>query len=151
MGVDDATLTVLKPFRGVDDGSGFLALHTVVDSFASALVTAIQERNSLLNNQVSYVDRSDSFTATGNGTTIDTITGVSAFGFQVDGGGFATWDARLEGSLDSTNFTQVIQHTNTDGDDVLKWQTDRPARYVRSRLAGVTGAGTLVARFFGMP
>lgn len=89
-----------------------------------------------------FKTRSDTYTSTGNGTTVDISTGpLESFSIQVKGTGAAaaTWDVRLEGSLNGTDFTQILQHTNTTGDGavVFSGTTDSPCLYFRSRCAGL--------------
>ena len=100
-----------------------------------ATVAALESRAN------SFKTRSDTFTTTGNGTTVDTsINPLMSFSIQVKGTGGAptTWDIRLEGSLDNTNFSQIVQHTNTDGDGTVKWSsTNSSSLYFRSRVAGL--------------
>lgn len=87
--------------------------------------------------------RSDTYTTTANGTTADASAAAARhFGVLVKGTGSAAtvWDVRLECSLDNSNFTQLIQHTNTDGDGANKFSGSSifPCLYFRSRVAGLT-------------
>ena len=102
-------------------------------------------------------NRSDTYTATGNGVTVDiNATPLKSFAIQVIGTGAAAslWDIRLEGSLDNVNFTQVLQHTNTTGDGVVLYSGSAlyPSLYFRSRAAGLTlGAATnVVVKILGI-
>jgi hypothetical protein len=69
--------------------------------------------------------RSDTFTGTGSGTAVDvSAQGMKHFGMQVKGTGAAptSWTVVLEVSLDGTNYTTLITHTNTeDSDGAVKW------------------------------
>lgn len=102
--------------------------------------------------------RADTYITTGNGTTINASTApIKQFAVQVKGtgAGAGAWDVRLEGSLDGTNFTQIIQHTNVDTDGAVKWQVagiSSPILYFRSRCAGLTlgGATNIVVTILGM-
>lgn len=95
-----------------------------------------------------YKTRSDTFTGTGNGTSVDVSTDpLESYAIQVKGTGAAAgaWDVRLEGSLNGVDFTQILAHTNVDGDGVTKFSgtADSPALYMRSRVSGLTlGAAT---------
>lgn len=94
-----------------------------------------------------YNTRSDTYTGTANGTTVDISTRpLKSYSVQVKGTGAAatTWDVRLEGSLDGTNFSQILQHTNTTGDGATLWATTlAPCLYFRSRCTGlVLGSAT---------
>lgn len=85
--------------------------------------------------------RSDTYTATGNGTTVDVSTNpLKNFSIQVKSTGTTAtaWDMRLEGSLDGTNFSQIIAHTNADTDGFVKFASNSPILYFRSRCAGIT-------------
>jgi len=94
--------------------------------------------------------RADSFTAAGNGLLIDTsLRPVSVFTVTVEGVGVAatSWDVRLEGSLDGTNFTQILQHTQVTGDkqSVYSGSNRNPCLFFRSRCAGlVLGAASAI-------
>lgn len=106
--------------------------------------------------QQAFGERSDTYTADGNGTVIDMSTKpVCKFAIQAKGTGAAptAWDVRLEGSLNNVNWTQVLQHTNLDNDGDVKWTTtDFPVLYMRSRMTGlVLGTATnMVVRILGM-
>lgn len=99
---------------------------------------------------LAHNNRSDTFTTTANGTTLgDGFQTWKHFSIQVDQTGVVTlWDVRLEGSLDGTTFTQILQHTNATGTGVTVWQAAglaQPVLYIRARCAGLTlGAGTNV-------
>lgn len=87
--------------------------------------------------------RTDTFTGAASGISISALTSpFSSFAVQVKGtGGVASvWDIRLEGSLDGTNFSQIVQHTNTTGDGAVVWtgSSKMPAFYFRSRCASIT-------------
>ena len=101
-------------------------------------------------------NRSDTYSATGNGVTVDiSATPLKGFAIQVIGTGAAAslWDIRLEGSLDNVNFTQILQHTNTTGDGVVLYSgaTLYPSLYFRSRCAGLTlgSATNVVVKILG--
>mgnify|MGYP001582985064 CR=1 FL=1 len=98
------------------------------------------------------------YIATGNGSTIDVSTRPTrAYAIQVVGTGAAatTWDIRLEGSLNNSNFSQILQHTNTTGDGAVLWSgsTLSPSLYIRSRTAGLTlgSATNVVVTILGTP
>lgn len=95
------------------------------------------------------LNAADTYTTTANGVTQDVSSyGPKYFSIQVKGTGAAatTWDVRLEGSNDSVNFTQIIQHTQVDLDGTVKFSADaipRPVLYYRTRCAGlVLGAAS---------
>lgn len=101
--------------------------------------------------------RSDTFTTTSNGTTVDASSlGCRVFSLSVvPTGAVTSWDVRLEGSIDNSNFTTILQHTNVvPGSGVLVWSgvTLYPTLYFRSRCAGIVlGAGTnVVATIAGL-
>lgn len=95
-----------------------------------------------------FKTRSDTYTVTGNGVTI-TVTSapLTVFSVQVKGTGAVptSWDVRLEGSLDGTNFSQILAHTTATGDGAVLWSGSvlSPSLYIRSRAAGlVLGSAT---------
>jgi hypothetical protein len=86
---------------------------------------------------------SAAFAAIGIGDVIDvSSTPQRTFALQVKGSGAAptSWDVRLEGSLDGVNFTQIIQHTQVDGDGVVKWggSDPHPSLFWRVRVAALS-------------
>lgn len=102
-------------------------------------------------------NRADTFTSAANGTTIDVSTKpTKSYAIAVKGTGASatTWDIRLEGSLDNTNFTQILQHTNTTGDGVVLFSGAvlGPALYIRSRVAAVVlgAASNVVVTILGV-
>lgn len=92
--------------------------------------------------------RADTFTGTGNGTTVDvSAQGMSKFSMQVKMTGTVTsWTAILEGSLDGTNFSPLLTHTNADPGDGLMMSSGPaafPCLHFRTRCSALTlGAGT---------
>jgi filamentous hemagglutinin len=74
--------------------------------------------------------------------------GVKYHSLQVTKTGAVTsWDVRLEGSLDGTTFTQLVQHTNVSGDGVTVAGAAPPfvVNYVRLRCAAIVlGGGTKI-------
>jgi len=75
------------------------------------------------------------------------------FSLQVVATGAVTsWTVVLELSIDGTNYTTVLTHTNADVAAVKFLTTPAPALYMRARcVAIVLGAGTnVVAKFIGM-
>lgn len=104
-----------------------------------------------------FATRQDTFTATGNGTTVNKSTApVKKFGLQVKGtGGVPTsWDVKLEGSLDGTSFTEILDHPTAIGDGIIMWSgvLDSPCLYFRSRVAALTlgPASNIVVTILGM-
>ncbi len=101
--------------------------------------------------------RSDTFTATANGTTVDAhLAPVKYFSlYVVQTGSITSWTVVLEASLDNVNFTTVLTHTNTTpgtGLVVFGGTSAFPALYFRARCSAITlGAGTnVVATILGM-
>lgn len=100
--------------------------------------------------------RSDTFTATGSGTTVDShLAPVKYFSLSVaETGTVTSWTVVLECSLDNTTFTTVLTHTNTSGNGatVFGGTTAFPCLYFRSRASAITlGAGTnVIATILGM-
>lgn len=104
-----------------------------------------------------FVTRADTYTGAANGTTVTLTTyPVRDMAIVVKGTGApaTTWDIRLESSLDGTNFTQVLQHTNTTGDGIVLYSgsNDYPSLYIRSRCAAVVlgGASNVVVTILGI-
>jgi hypothetical protein len=105
-----------------------------------------------------FKTRSDTFAATGNGTTVDASANpLKHFGLQVKGTGAAAtaWTVVLEGSLDNANWTTILTHQNgTDADGSTKWTgtQDAPCLYVRTRCTALTlgGATNVVATLVGL-
>ena len=104
-----------------------------------------------------FATRQDTFTATGNGATVDkSAAPVKKFGLQVKGTGAAptSWDVKLEGSLDGTNFSEVLDHATGIGDGAIMWSgvLDSPCLYFRSRVAALSlGTATdIVVTILGM-
>lgn len=94
--------------------------------------------------------RSDTFTGTGNGTTVDvSAQGMKDFSLQVKQTGTVTsWTVVLEGSLDGTNFQQILSHskaTELDGGVIGLPVSGSPYLYFRSRCSAISlGGGTNV-------
>lgn len=140
------------------------ATEASLTSVGSSLSSLDTKTPALVNGKIpvamspAFNNRGDTFTATGSGTTIDASGApVKSFAIQVKGTGASatTWDVRLEGSLDNTTWTQIIQHTNTDSDGTVKWQLAgiaTPILYFRSRCAGLVlgGASAVVATILGV-
>ena len=90
-----------------------------------------------------FQNRSDTYTGATFGVAVNVTTApLIRFAVQVKGTGGAptSWDVRCEGSLDGTNYSQILQHTNTTGDGAVLWSgsSDSPSFYMRSRCAGLT-------------
>ena len=90
-----------------------------------------------------FITKTETYAATGAQDTMRVSDKpTQSYSVQVKGTGAAatTWDVRLEGSLDSLNFTQILQHTNTTGDGnvLFSGSSDSPALYLRIRVAGLT-------------
>lgn len=144
-----AATSALQTQPGVDIGD------VTINNAAGAAAVNIQDGGNSITvdgavsfSALPFSTRSDTFTATGNGVTVDRTTSpLDAYAVQVKGTGAAatTWDVRLEGSLDGTNFSQILQHTTTTGDGAVVWigASTAPSLYFRSRVAGlVLGSAT---------
>lgn len=108
-----------------------------------------------------FSTRSDTYTTTANGTQVDvSVKPCSKFSLQVKGTGAAAtaWNIILEGSLDGTNYTQIIQHSSAnalgaDTDGATVWTVAGPFLYFRSRSAATLTLGSatnVVATIVGM-
>lgn len=92
-----------------------------------------------------FATRADTYTATGNGTTVDASTKpCTRFGLQVKatGAGITSWGVVLEGSLNNVQFTTILEHNSAsppvaaaDGETV--WVEGGPFLYFRSRCASL--------------
>lgn len=92
---------------------------------------------------VGFATRQDTFTATGNGQTVDVHTSpLTRYAIQVKGTGAAatSWDIVLEGSLDGVNFSTILEHVTSIGDGQVLWsgELDSPALYFRSRVIALS-------------
>lgn len=96
---------------------------------------------------VAGATRSDTFAATGNGTTVTATTAPKQnFALQVvQTDTVDAWTVLLEGSLDNSTFSTLISHTEADGTGTMKQATGKPCLYYRTRCSALTlGAGTNV-------
>ena len=90
-----------------------------------------------------FTTRVDTFTAAAQvGVTVDTSVNLAElFGIQVKGTGAAptTWNVVLEGSLDGTNFSTILTHTNVTGDGAVVWSGSlfSPSLFFRSRVSAL--------------
>ncbi len=97
-----------------------------------------------------FSTRADTYASTANGTQVDvSAKPCSKFSLQVKGTGAAptAWNVLLEGSLDGTNYTTIVQHSsanplgaNADGSTV--WTEAGPFLYFRSRSAATLTLGS---------
>ena len=90
-----------------------------------------------------FSTRSDTYTQTGNGVTVDvSATPMEYYAVQVNGTDAAAtgWTAVLEGSLDGTNFTTILSHATATGDGAVLWSGTNvsPCLYFRSRVSALT-------------
>lgn len=104
--------------------------------------------------------RSDTYTTAANGTTVDvSARPVRRFALQVKGTGAAAsaWNVVIEGSLNNTQFTSILEHSNAgefrnaaDGETVYI-DSGVPWLYFRSRLVSITlgSATNVVATIVG--
>lgn len=137
-------------------GSGN-ASEATLSSILTELGQKLESGGTITTSQ-SYAQRSDTYTGTGNGTTVDVSTApLSTFAISVKGTGAAAtvWTAVLEGSLDGTNFTTILTHTNVTGDGLSLFigTAFAPARYFRSRVSALTlgSATNIVIAILGVP
>ena len=148
-------------FDLLDDGNPIKIGGKALDTLPND-VTANDRTNRLHNLKgfagalLCFNNRSDTFTVTGNGVTIDATMQVPKYySLQITStGAVATaWDVRLEGSNDNVNFTQISQHTNVTGDGVVVFQSSaQPVLFYRARCAGLTlGTATnIISRIVGV-
>lgn len=91
----------------------------------------------------SFFSRSDTFTAAGNGVTVNASDRpINSFAIQVVGTGASAtaWTVVLEGSLDGTNFTAMLTHNTVTGNGTVLFSGANlfPVNYFRSRCVSVT-------------
>ena len=87
--------------------------------------------------------RSDTYTASGNGATLNAADAIaSSYSIQVVGTGAAAtaWNIVLEGSLDGTNFSTMLTHTETTGNGAVLFAGANlyPSLFFRSRCVSLT-------------
>lgn len=100
-------------------------------------------------NGVSYY-RTDSYAAPGSGPVVNVSSSpLRTFSIEVFGG--TTWDVNLEGSLDGTNFTMLLNHITGTGDGITLFSgtSMQPSLYLRSRVVALTG-GPIAVTFVGV-
>lgn len=111
-----------------------------------------------------FATRSDTYTTTANGTQVDASTKpCKRFALQVKGTGAAAtaWNIILEGSLDGTNYTTILQHATSGNNPPFGAKADGetatadagPFLYFRSRSAATLTLGSatnVVATIVGM-
>lgn len=109
-----------------------------------------------------FSTRSDTYTTTANGTQVDASSKpCSKFSLQVKGTGASAtaWNVLLEGSLDGTNYTTILQHSSANplganADGATVWMdAGAPFLYFRSRSAATLTLGSatnIIATIAGM-
>lgn len=127
-----------------------------------AIVRAAVNSSSAPSAAAFYLDKSsrqDTYSTTGTGATLDVSSqGMSKFGVQVKGTGAAptSFTVVLEGSLDGTNFSTLLTHTNASPGDGLVLHSGAvalPVLYFRSRCTALTlgSASNIVVTIVGIP
>lgn len=91
----------------------------------------------------------DTFISASNGATIDVSTiPLKCFSLVVAATGPVTsWDIVLEGSINGTNYTTILNHTDTigNGETVFSGVLTSPVLYFRTRCQSIVlGSGTNV-------
>lgn len=90
--------------------------------------------------------RTDAYAAPGAGPTVNVSSSpLRTFSIQVTGAGAAAdaWDVLLEGSLDGSRFTTLLEHTELtgDGEALFSGTNLQPILYYRSRVVSLTLGG----------
>jgi hypothetical protein len=98
-------------------------------------------------NSLNFIIKTDTFTTTGNGTTYDfSKDPKSKFSIQVSTtGSVLAWGITLQGSLDGTNFTDILNHTHIIGNNkiVFSGNSFTPCLYFRTVCTTLNlGTGT---------
>lgn len=105
------------------------------------------------------VSRSDTFTATGDGVTVDASDHpLQSFGLQVIGTGDtpSAWTVALQVSLDGTNWVTLLTHSSADSDPIGSFVSNganlAPSLYLRSNVSALTlgPATNIVVTIVGM-
>ena len=117
----------------IKDGDSSLVADVKSDGTSNALV--------VVDNKSKYY--SATLTATGAGATQDvTLTPLKSYSLQcTSSGGVATdWDVDLEVSLDGTNWTAPMTHSETSGDGTIIFTGNilYPSRYYRVNVTALT-------------
>lgn len=106
---------------------------------------------------IGFESETELFTAPGNGTVVNVLaTPRKVFSLQVNKTGAVTsWDVVLEGSLNASTWTTILEHTNTtpgDGKLVSTGALLTPVLYYRTRAVALTlGGGTnILTTMMGM-
>lgn len=128
------------------DGSGYAQNGSngtsALASQATLATRASETTLAAFSAKTASYQQSAPYTVTGAGTTVDmTAAPAKYFTIQVIGvGGTPTaWDVRLECSLEGTSWTQVLQHTNVDGNGLTKpLAIPFPCLRMRANIAGLT-------------
>ena len=103
----------------------------------------------LTNSSPIFIKQIDNFTAPTSGTTINVATTpISKFTISASTTGILTsWIIILEGSIDGTNFTPIVTHTNLIRNNVAIFSGVNlaPCLYFRTRCSEITlGLGTSI-------
>lgn len=91
--------------------------------------------------QISLLPDVETFTGDGNGTLASAHMPLKYFALQVVGTGAAAtaWNVVLEGGLDSSNFTTLLNHVTADGDGkTIFSSSETPVNNFRVRVASLT-------------
>ena len=88
------------------------------------------------------IHESDTYTSTGTGIIYGTTYVLKSFAIQVTGtGATATaWNVVIEGSLNGTNYTTILSHTEATGNGQILFSSANlyPCVYTRSRVVSLT-------------
>ena len=112
----------------------------------STFITGSVYSTGSLNIIYPFTTGSSFFSATGSIDYINIANPLKYWSIQVVGsnGTPTSWDVRLEGQIFTSGGTQIIAHTNTDGDGITKFigGNTAPVLAYRTRVAGlVLGVG----------
>jgi|GEM_PF-5738260 len=102
--------------------------------------------------------RTDTFTTPGSGVIIDTsLRPLSVFAIAVEGVGGTpvSWDVRLEGSLDGSKWTKILQHTHitAETESIYSGSNRNPCLFIRSNCVDLSlGLATAIkVTILGVP
>jgi hypothetical protein len=148
--------------RDVNGDSRTMRAVEVSSKLHQTIARSVMNSTSAPSSAAFFLDkasRSDTYTGTASGTTVDvSAQGMKHFGIQVKGTGAAptSYTVLLEGSLDGTNFSTLLTHTNSSPGDGLILHSGAsvlPVLYFRSRCTAlVLGSATnIVVTIIGKP
>lgn len=135
-GQNIATLSSLGGGKfGFDTSMRLLTAQDIVTAQIRALTNT-----DVVTTEAQYKGRADSFTATGNGTTVDAHTSPMkhfSIAAKAVGGIAISWNIVLEGSLDGTTFGTILTVSSLTAAVIFSAGAIYPSLYYRARCTAV--------------